>query len=578
MLNKRLIITLSVALLAATLHGQKAQVLSLNEDITCLTAAENEVLDANGEACALLKIRILDHNVSFKSDWLIRSEAKEGNEHWVWLCNGTRDITVTSDLFLPHTVVFAEHNARIKGLKGRHTYELVLSTPQAAKPSGIEVTLVCNVPQATLTVDGFPIPSATTRLAGGKHQLKAVADGYEPYEGEININPYQSNQRFEIAMRTAITSAADQVKEGLRHLQTSNYSEAAKWFSRASFQKDAEGLYQMGLLYYRGWGVVQDFEEAKACFYLAAEQRHAEATNLLGEMYFNGHGMEQNIETGADLISMAADLGSFTARANMGWIMWNAENQAMGKELLLKAAKKNNPTGLCLLGKMYLNEHPVDCKKAVKYLTDAANLGNEGAMVTLGGLYWNGTCVNRDRKTAAMWYNKAEQYNNPGNYWAIGTYYDAAYQVEKAMDYYRRAASIGDVRGMTRMMNIYKGKNDQAYFHWTRRAAAAGDAGACFTLAENYRVGRPAPFFTKNADSAAFFYRKSLENGHPSAYNMLATMSSYGDDAASYELGVYKEEDGKQDDAVYWYRLAVEQGNHKQAIAALRRLGVPSKK
>ena len=64
-------------------------------------------------------------------------------------------------------------------------------------------------------------------------------------------------------------------------------------------QGDAEAQFQLGSLYYRGEGVVLDYNEAPLLeavkwWRKAAEQGHAKAQNNLGAMYYNGEGVPQD--------------------------------------------------------------------------------------------------------------------------------------------------------------------------------------------------------------------------------------------------------------------------------------------
>lgn len=574
-------ILLAALLMATELWGQNVQVLSLEEDITCLTASEHEVFDANKEPCALLKIRVVDNSVAFKSDWLIRTEAKGGSEHWVWLCGGTRDITITSDHFLPYTVVFNEHSTRINGLKGRHTYELTLAVQQATAQAGIEVTLSCNVQGASFKIDGFPLSAATAHVDGGKHRVTATADGYDPYEGEIDVNPYQGAQHFDLTMRAAIASAKEQVKEGNRLVDAEQYADAVKWYLKAVRQGSADAQYQLGMLYFRGWGVVQDFEEAHYYFSLASDQGHADATCALAELYWDGYGVDKDQETTNRLFDRAIALGSTRAMAHRGYLYAKNGETKRGEDLVDKAAKKGEAKAIFIKGIWIYSR---DCKNALKYWQKAADMGDEQAMAMVGWMYWRGNCVGRNGSLATKWYKQAERYNNPSNYVLIGDFYRDNLLYDHAISYYKRAVEVNKTDAMVRLRDIYKGQNDRAYYYWLRRAAQAGHARSCFLMGEEYRVGGRT--YEKNADSSALYYRMAAERGgggdgvNTDGKGMLESGSFYrGDAACDYQLGVlYENPNWKDHDieiAIRRYRAAVRKGKHQGAIEALRRLGVP---
>ena len=63
---------------------------------------------------------------------------------------------------------------------------------------------------------------------------------------------------------------------------------------RAEQSGDPEVMKDVGLVYYRGSGVEQDYPEAYKWFLKAAELGNAEAQNFLGVMYYDGKGIPQN--------------------------------------------------------------------------------------------------------------------------------------------------------------------------------------------------------------------------------------------------------------------------------------------
>ena len=58
-----------------------------------------------------------------------------------------------------------------------------------------------------------------------------------------------------------------------------DYEEALRWFKEAAEQGDAQAQYCLGLMYHKGQGVSQDYEEALRWYKEAAEQGDAQALN-----------------------------------------------------------------------------------------------------------------------------------------------------------------------------------------------------------------------------------------------------------------------------------------------------------
>jgi uncharacterized protein len=73
-----------------------------------------------------------------------------------------------------------------------------------------------------------------------------------------------------------------------------DYGEAAKWYRLAAEQGDATAQGNLGFMYYSGQGVPQDYGEASKWYRLAAEQGNPTAQSNLGSMYYSGQGVRQD--------------------------------------------------------------------------------------------------------------------------------------------------------------------------------------------------------------------------------------------------------------------------------------------
>ncbi|HOU05757.1 MAG TPA: hypothetical protein PLT97_10545, partial [Smithellaceae bacterium] len=62
----------------------------------------------------------------------------------------------------------------------------------------------------------------------------------------------------------------------------------------AADQGHAGAQTNLGAMYAKGQGVVQNYKEASKWFKLAAEQGFALSKCFLAEMYINGHGIKRN--------------------------------------------------------------------------------------------------------------------------------------------------------------------------------------------------------------------------------------------------------------------------------------------
>jgi TPR repeat protein len=83
-------------------------------------------------------------------------------------------------------------------------------------------------------------------------------------------------------------------------------SEAAKWYLKAAEQGLAFAQGDLGVMYYEGIGVPQDYSEAAKWYCKAAEQGLPEAQYFLGVMYHNGQGVPQDYVLAYMWLNLAA--------------------------------------------------------------------------------------------------------------------------------------------------------------------------------------------------------------------------------------------------------------------------------
>lgn len=81
---------------------------------------------------------------------------------------------------------------------------------------------------------------------------------------------------------------------------------------------DADAQVELGILYYGGDVVRQNFGKAEFYFRLASEQGEPTAQNNLGWMYLNGLGVAKDYAKAEQFFTMAAESGLMLAQANLG--------------------------------------------------------------------------------------------------------------------------------------------------------------------------------------------------------------------------------------------------------------------
>lgn len=77
---------------------------------------------------------------------------------------------------------------------------------------------------------------------------------------------------------------------------TQDYEQAVKWYRQAADEGYVESQWNLGLMYYNGFGVNQSYEEAAKWFRLAAEQGNPIYQFVLGDMYYYGEGVPKDLQ------------------------------------------------------------------------------------------------------------------------------------------------------------------------------------------------------------------------------------------------------------------------------------------
>lgn len=119
-----------------------------------------------------------------------------------------------------------------------------------------------------------------------------------------------------------------------------DYKEAAEWFRKTAEKGNMTGQYNLGYLYDYGKGLEQDHEQALNWYMKAANQGHKNALNNLGVMYEFGRGVEKDYAQAAAWYKKAADKGDKKAQENLGKLQKKIEEEKMNA---LAAVDKDIP-------------------------------------------------------------------------------------------------------------------------------------------------------------------------------------------------------------------------------------------
>ena len=90
---------------------------------------------------------------------------------------------------------------------------------------------------------------------------------------------------------------AQDFQKGMAAAQAGDFATALKEWHPLAEQGVAAAQYNLGVIYHKGEGVLQNYAEALKWYRLATEQRHTGANYNLGSMYYYGNGvLKENIK------------------------------------------------------------------------------------------------------------------------------------------------------------------------------------------------------------------------------------------------------------------------------------------
>ena len=88
---------------------------------------------------------------------------------------------------------------------------------------------------------------------------------------------------------------SDDFQKGMEAYKKGDFANAIKEWILLAENGDEKAQYFLGLIYYKGKGVPQDYKTALKWFNLSAEQGNALAQYNLGRLYYLGNGVKENM-------------------------------------------------------------------------------------------------------------------------------------------------------------------------------------------------------------------------------------------------------------------------------------------
>jgi TPR repeat protein len=123
---------------------------------------------------------------------------------------------------------------------------------------------------------------------------------------------------FMLAIALESQVMASPLSEAERAYSAGDYAKAAKLYAPLAKKGNAQARLRLGVIYYLGQGVPQNYLVSAEWLQLAAKQGVAGAQNLLGTMYDLGLDVPQDYSIAAKWYRLSAEQGNSEGQYNLG--------------------------------------------------------------------------------------------------------------------------------------------------------------------------------------------------------------------------------------------------------------------
>ncbi|MGI4851183.1 MAG: tetratricopeptide repeat protein [Janthinobacterium lividum] len=304
---------------------------------------------------------------------------------------------------------------------------------------------------------------------------------------------------------------------------------------------------QIGLIYSRGYQIIQDYVKAYTWCLKAANQGNAAAQNDIGIMYYNGYGVTQNYTESFAWCLKAANQGSAEAQHNIGDKYYYGhgvvQSYTESFKWYRKAADQGDASVLNIIGCIYEYGRGVtqDDRQALAWYRKAANKDNLFAQFNVGNLYYfSKTECKNTIKAEEIFENLFEVLDLTKNkldareHQVLGMLYSGCLEkrrdLSKAFFHFEKAAQDEYSFAQVYLGRLYKEGQGiiQDYtqaLHWIQKSSNENNLLGQYNLALMYLNGEGVA----QDDAKAFkLFRLSADQGGDNAQYFMGWMYEHG--------------------------------------------------
>lgn len=267
---------------------------------------------------------------------------------------------------------------------------------------------------------------------------------------------------------------------------------------------DAKCKNIIGLFYYLGIVVEQDYKKAYEWYTLAYDKGYIKSLLNIATLYAYGYGVDKDIEHSIELVYKIECSDPLLFNASLGRIHLINKNYELAFKFIKKAVelgdlKSEFIYGECLFDGKYCH---MNKKAGVKHIRNAAKNGVGSANLAMARLYELGADEAGIKQSDAQ-----------------------------ALKNYKIAARKGNKKAQQKLAEVYKDgllgvkKNAKESFKWYLILAESGNTSGAFHVAYSYAKGMGVE---NNYEEAVKWYKVAVNNGSAAAMNNLAVCYENG--------------------------------------------------
>jgi TPR repeat protein len=183
---------------------------------------------------------------------------------------------------------------------------------------------------------------------------------YDYINTEDDSSMYSAIKKIDSPMFSII----EQYDLAVQYNKDQDYENAYYWYKRAAESEHACAMYMLGRYYSAGYWVEQDYTKAVSWFSKAAEKGHMWAQYEIGDRYFYGEGVLQDFAQAVSWYRKASEQGNCCARYSLAYCYFNGlgvlQNQNLAIDLWTKLSIEGYSSARLVLEKVGALESYID--------------------------------------------------------------------------------------------------------------------------------------------------------------------------------------------------------------------------